>query len=396
MVVEIAKNVYWVGIVDWNLRHFHGHELSTHRGSTYNSYLITDEQTVLVDTVWGPFKEQLIENIREVVDPATIDIVVANHSEPDHSGALPLVMRHCPEATVVVSPRGATSIPGHYHQDWNFKAVKTGDTIDIGENKLVFVEAPMLHWPDSMFTYLAGRNILMPNDAFGQHYATAYRFNDQVDQQELYEEALKYYANILTPFSHLVLKKIDEVLALKLPVEMICPSHGVLWRDHPLQIVTKYQEWARQEGEPRAVIIYDTMWEATRKMAEAVGQGLAAEGVPCKLFHTAVSDRNDILAEVFKARAVVVGSPTVNKGLLGGLMPVLEEMKGLAFKNKIGAAFGSYGWSGEGVKLIEKHLAECKIPLVAEGVRAKWQPTGDDLENCRALGRQVAEAVLTD
>jgi len=394
MVTEIAKGVYWVGVVDWELRHFHGHELSTHRGSTYNAYVITDEKTVLVDTVWGPFKEEFLENVREVVDPASIDIVVANHAEPDHSGALPLVMRECPEATVVVSPRGETSIPGYYHQKWNFRAVKTGDSIDIGENKLIFIEAPMLHWPDSMFTYLTGRNILMPNDAFGQHYATAFRFNDQVDQQELYEEALKYYANILTPFSDLVVKKIDEVLALNLPVDMIAPSHGVIWRDEPLQIVHKYQEWAAQVPEKRAVIIYDTMWHATRKMAEAIGEGLGAEGVPCKLFHMAVSDRNDVLTEIFKAKAVIVGSPTVNKGLLGGIMPVLEEMKGLAFRNKIGAAFGSYGWSGECVRIIEKHFEECKIPVVAPGVRAKWQPTPEDLKNCEELGRTVAKAVL--
>jgi len=396
MVTEIAKGVYWVGVVDWGLRHFHGHELSTHRGSTYNAYVIIDEKTVLVDTVWGPFKEEFLENVHQVVDPASIDIVVANHAEPDHSGALPLIMRECPEATVVVSPRGLTSIPGYYHQDWNFRAVKTGDSIDIGENKLVFIEAPMLHWPDSMFTYLTGRNVLMPNDAFGQHYATASRFNDQVDQTELYEEALKYYANILTPFSDLVAKKIDEVLALGLPVEMIAPSHGVIWRDEPVQIVRKYQEWAAQVPEKRAVIIYDTMWHATRKMAEAIGEGLGAEGVPYKLFHMAVSDRNDVLTEVFKAKAVIVGSPTVNKGLLGGIMPVLEEMKGLAFKNKIGAAFGSYGWSGECVRIIEKHFEECKIPVVAPGVRAKWQPTPDDLKNCEELGHAVARAVLAE
>ena len=394
MVAEIAKGIYWVGVVDWALRHFHGHELSTHRGSTYNAYLIKDEKTVLVDTVWRPFKEEFLKNLRQVVDPAEIDIVVANHAESDHSGALPAVMRQCPEATVVVSPRGATSIRGHYHQDWNFQAVKTGDTIDIGENTLIFVEAPMLHWPDSMFTYLTGRNILMPNDAFGQHYATACRFNDQVDQDELHQEALKYYANILTPMSDLVLKKIDELLALNLPVEMIAPSHGVIWRQDPLQIVKKYQQWAAQVPEKRAVILYDTMWHATRRMAEAVGQGLAEAGVPYKMFHAAVSDRNDVLTEIFRSRAVVVGSPTVNKGILGGLAPVLEEMKGLGFKNKVGAAFGSYGWSGESVGLIEEHLEACKIPLVARGVRAKWQPTADDLENCRQLGRTIAAAIL--
>jgi anaerobic nitric oxide reductase flavorubredoxin len=393
MVTELAEGVYWVGVVDWALRHFHGHELSTHRGSSYNAYLITDEKTVLVDTVWGPFQEQLIENIREVVDPAKIDLVVANHAETDHSGALPEVMRHVPKAKVVVSKRGRESVEGHFHQPWDFEAVGTGDRINIGRSELVFIEAPMLHWPDSMFTYLSGKGILMPNDAFGQHYATAFRFNDQVDQEELYEEALKYYANILTPFSSLVLKKIDEFLALNLPLNIIAPSHGVIWRREPLQIVTKYQEWARQTPQKSAVIIYDSMWDGTRHMAEAIGEGLAASGIPYKVFHLPTSDRNDIVAEIFKARAIIVGSPTFNQGLLPTITPILEDLRGLRFQNKIGAAFGCYGWSGESVKLIEEHLEKCRIPLAADGLLAKWQPRPEDLARCRETGRTVAGAI---
>ena len=393
MVTELMKDVYWVGIVDWSLRKFHGHELSTHRGSTYNSYLIRDELTVLVDTTWAPFKEEWLENIKAVIDPAKIDIVVANHAEPDHSGGLPLIMQHAPNAELIVSKRGMESIEGLYHQPWKFRAVKTGDRIPIGKSELVFIEATMLHWPDSMFTYLAGRNLLMPNDAFGQHYATAYRFNDQVDQEELYEEAIKYYANILTPFSPLVSKKIDEVLALGLPVDMIAPSHGVIWRKDPLQIVTTYKKWAAQAPEKTAVILYDTMWEATRKMAEAVGDGLAAEGVPYKIFHMAVTDRNDVITEIFKTKAVIVGSCTVNQGVLPTISPILEDLRGLRFQNKIGAAFGSYGWSGESVKVIEEHLQRCKIPVACPGVRAKWQPRPADLDACAHLGREVAKAV---
>jgi len=393
MVTELTKGVYWVGVVDWGIRHFHGHELSTHRGTTYNSYLICDEKIALVDTVWGPFADEFTAHIRQIVDPARIDIVVANHAEVDHSGSLPALMRQVPNATVVVSKRGRESIEGHFHQAWNFQTVQSGDKINIGASDLVFVEAPMLHWPDSMFTYLTGKNILMPNDAFGQHYASAFRFNDQVNQEELYEEALKYYANILTPFSKLVTKKIAEVLALNLPVDMIAPSHGIIWRQDPLQIVRKYQEWAAQVPEKSAVILYDTMWEATRRMAEAIGQGLAAEGVPYKLFHMAISDRNDVITEVFKAKAIIIGSPTLNQGLLPTISPILEDLKGLRFQNKIGAAFGSYGWSGESVKLIEEHLARCNIPVVAPGVRAKWQPTAADLAECEQLGRTVAQAV---
>jgi anaerobic nitric oxide reductase flavorubredoxin len=394
VITELAKNVYWVGVVDWAIRHFHGHELSTHRGSTYNSYLILDSKKVLVDTVWEPFQDEWLATLREVVDPAAIDIVVANHAEPDHSGGLPAVLRLCPNATVIVSKRGADSIPGHYHQKWNFKVVGTGDRVNIGSSDLVFIEAPMLHWPDSMFTYVTGRNILMPNDAFGQHLASDFRFNDQVDPQELHEEALKYFVNILTPFSTQVTRKIEEVLALNLPVDMIAPSHGIIWRKDPLQIVRKYQQWAAQKPEKRAVILYDTMWQATRRMAEAVGDGLLAENVPLKILHAAATDRNDALVEVFRSKAVVVGSPTLNNGLLPSIMPILEDLRGLKFKNKVGAAFGSYGWSGECVKVIEQHLEACKIPPAAPGVLTKWQPTADDLEKCKALGRAVAKAVL--
>ena len=392
MVTEIKEGVFWVGVVDWGLRRFHGHELSTHRGSSYNAYLILDERKVLVDTVWEPFQDQLIENIREVMDPADIDIVVANHSEMDHSGALSAVMRHAPRASVVVSRHGAESVEGHFHQPWDFKPVSTGDRISIGKHELAFVEAPMLHWPDSMFTYLTGLNVLMPNDAFGQHYATAFRFNDQVNQDELYEEALKYYVNILTPFSAHVTKKIEEVLRLGLPVEMIAPSHGVIWREDPLQIVRKYQQWAAQQPKPQAVILYDTMWNGTRRMAEAIGQGLADEGVPYKALHAAVTDRDDALVDVFNARTVVVGSPTFNNGLLPTLTPILEDLKGLKFKNKLGAAFGCYGWSGEAVKIIEEHFTKCKIPLIREGIRCKWQPRPEELEACRAFGRELAQA----
>lgn len=393
MYTELAPGVFWVGITDWGLRHFHGFELSTHRGSTYNAYLIKDEKTVLIDTVWGPFQEQFLDNLKQLVDPSKIDIVVVNHAETDHSGSLPLVMRHVPNAQVIVSKRGLESVPGHYHQDWNFKTVKTGDRINIGSSELVFVEATMLHWPDSMFTFLTGRNILFPNDAFGQHYATAFHFNDQVDREELYEEALKYYANILAPFSGMVAKKIEEVLALNLPVSMIAPSHGVIWRDDPLQIVKQYQAWAAQTPEPTAVILYDTMWQATRRMAEAIGDGLGRERVPYKLFHMGVSDRNDVIAELFKTKAIIIGSPTHNNGLLAGLAPILEDIRGLKLKNKIGAAFGSFGWSGESVQIIEEHLAKCKIPVVAPGVKAKWQPTPEDLAACERLGREVAAKI---
>ena len=394
MVTELKDNLYWVGVTDWALRRFHGHELSTHRGSTYNAYLIVDEKVALVDTVWAPFQDEFVENVRQVIDPAKIDYVIANHAEPDHSGGLPAIMRLAANATVVVSKRGMDSIPGHYHQQWDFKPVGTGDRLSLGQNELAFIEAPMLHWPDTMFTYLTGHNVLMSSDAFGQHYATAYRFNDQVNQDELFQEALKYYANILTPFSSFVEKKIAEVLALGLPVDVIAPSHGVIWRDNPLQIVQKYQDWAAQKPEPRAVILYDTMWHATERMAQAIGEGIAEAGVDCKLFHMAVSDRNDVITEAFKCRTILIGSPTVNRGVLPTITPILEDCRGLKFQNKIGAAFGSYGWSGESVKAIEKHLEASKIPLIREGIRCKWQPSAQDLDDCRAFGREIGQATI--
>jgi len=251
----------------------------------------------------------------------------------------------------------------------------------------------MLHWPDSMFSYLTGDNILMSNDAFGQHYAAAGRFNDEVDQEELYEEALKYYANILTPFSSQVLKKIEEVLALHLPVSIIAPSHGIIWRKDPLQIITRYQKWAAQEAEKSAVVTYDTMWDGTRRMAEAIGEGLFSENIPYKSFLLPASDRNDIVAEIFKAKAIILGSPTFNGGILPTMTPLLEDLRGLKFQNKIGAAFGCYGWSGESVRLLEEHMAKSKIGKAAEGVLAKWQPKPEDLAKCRELGVLVGRAI---
>lgn len=396
MVTELSKGVYWVGAIDWSLRTFHGHELSTHRGSSYNAYLIVDDKIALVDTVWAPFKETLINHISQIVDPSKIDIVVANHAETDHSGSLPEIMHRAPNAQLFVSKRGVESIEGYYHEGWNYTTVKTGDRISLGKNELIFVEAAMLHWPDSMFTYLTGHNILMSNDAFGQHYAAEYRFNDLVDQHALYEEALKYYANIITPFSKLVTNKIQELSTLGLPIDIIAPSHGIIWRKDPMQIVDKYKEWATQIPEKTALIIYDTMWEATRKMAEAISEGLTSEGVHNKLLNAAVTDRNDMVAEIFKAKAIIVGSPTVNNGYLATLAPIMEDIRGLKFKNKIGAAFGSYGWSGESVKIIEEHLQSSGITKAAEGVRAKWQPTEEDLDKCRDLGKQMAAAVKSD
>ncbi|MCX9088259.1 MAG: flavodoxin domain-containing protein [Candidatus Methanoperedens sp.] len=391
MTVELKEGVYWVGVVDWNIKQFHGHEYSTHRGTTYNAYLIIDEKIALVDTVWGPYSQEMIKNIEKIIDVKKIDYVIANHAEVDHSGGLPELMKLIPNATVVVSEKGRESIPKHYHEDWNFKVVKTGDSLSIGKNSLVFVAAPMLHWPDSMFTYLTGKNILMPNDAFGMHFASSSRFNDEVDEIEVYQEAIKFYANILTPFSDLVIRKIDEFKKLNIPVDIIAPSHGIIWRKDPLQIVNKYYEWAQGKNDGSVVIIYDTMWKATEKMGEAIAQGLEKEGVKYKFFNMAVCDRNDVLTEVFKTKGIIIGSPALNSGLLPTIKPILEDLKGLKFKNKVGAAFGSYGWSGENVKHIEETLEKAKIKVLQEGIKFKWQPSKEELDKCVEFGRQFAQ-----
>lgn len=387
---KITDKVTWVGKVDWELKNFHGKEYSTRRGSSYNSYLIQDEKIVLIDTVWQPFDKEFVSRLKQEIDLNKIDYIIANHGEVDHSGALPELLREIPNTPVYCTAKGAQILKAHYHEEWNFVTVKTGDTLEIGENKLIFVEAPMLHWPDSMFTYMTGENILFSNDAFGQHYATESLYNDCVDDSELYEEAIKYYANILTPFSGLVTKKINEVLGFNLPVDLICPSHGVIWKENPTQIVAKYLEWANNYQENQITIIYDTMWNATRKMAEAIARGIreADPAVTVKLHNASKTDKNDVVTEVFRSKAILVGSPTVNNGYLHSLGGLLEMVKGLKFKNKAAASFGSYGWSGEVVKQLDEELTKGGFRVVQEGHRALWVPDEAELEKCKEFGKE--------
>ncbi|HZK00337.1 MAG TPA: MBL fold metallo-hydrolase, partial [Tissierellaceae bacterium] len=293
MSFKINDKVTWVGKIDWELRRFHGDEYSVDRGSSYNSYLIQDEKTVLIDTVWKPFSKEFVDKLKGQIDLNEIDYIIMNHAEIDHSGALIELMREIPDTPIYCTANGIKTIKGHFHKDWNFIPVKTGDTLDIGANKLIFVEARMLHWPDSMFTYMTNDNILFSNDAFGQHYASEYMFNDLVDQSELFSEAIKYYANILNPFSILVKRKIEELLDLNIPVDMICPSHGIIWRENPLQIVEQYMEWAQNYQEDQITIIYDTMWEGSRRMAEAIATGIKKVDtkVNIKLYNTAKTDK---------------------------------------------------------------------------------------------------------
>jgi anaerobic nitric oxide reductase flavorubredoxin len=398
MFTKLKEDIFCVGKVDWELRKFHGNEYSTHRGTSYNSYLIRDEKTVLIDTVWEPFGEDFVEKLRQTIDLKDIDSIVANHGEIDHSGGLKELMKNIPDTPIYCTANGVKSLKGHFHQDWKFVPVKTGDKLSLGKKELVFIEAPMLHWPDSMFCYLSGDGMLFSNDAFGQHYATERFYNDLVDQAELYQEAVKYYANILTPFSTLVEKKINEFVNLNLPVEMICPSHGVIWRDEPLQIVHKYLEWSKNYKENQITIIYDTMWNGTRRMAEALAHGIKAadEEVTCKLYNISKSERNDVVTEVFKSKAILVGSPTINRGILSALAGFLEEIRGLKFKGKKAAAFGTYGWSGESVKMINNKLVEGGFELLNEGIKSQWNPDSEAIKACIVFGKEIASRTRED
>jgi len=389
---KITDSVTWVGKIDWELKKFHGEDYSTHRGSSYNSYLIRDEKTALIDTVWAPFAEEFVENLKKEIDLSEIDYVIANHGEIDHSGGLVALMREIPDTPIYCTANAVKSLKGQFHKDWNFVTVKTGDTLTLGKKTLTFVEAPMLHWPDSMFEYLDGDGILFSNDAFGQHYATELLYNDLVDQAELYQEAVKYYANILTPFSKLVIRKIEEVLSFNLPVNMICPSHGIIWREDPTQIVKKYLQWANDYQEDQVTIVYDTMWEGTKMMAEAIADGIGrvSKNTALKLYNAGKTDKNDIVTEIFKSKAVLFGSPTVNKGILAPLSGMLHEVKGLAFKNKKAAVFGTYGWSGESVEVLGKMVEEAGFEVVQAGLKQMWFPDDANLTDCREFGSVFA------
>ncbi len=394
MKIKVKNNVDWVGKIDWELQKFHGNEYSTHRGSTYNSYLVREEKNIVIDTVWKPFAKEYVDNLKNEIELKEIDYVIANHAEIDHSGGLPELMHYIPNTPVYCTENGIKSLKGHYHQDWDFHPVKTGDKIDIGNGKaLVFVEMKMLHWPDSMACYLTGDNILFSNDAFGQHYASEYMFNDLVDQDELFSECIKYYANILTPFSSLVEKKIDEVLSLKLPIDIIATSHGVIWRNNPTQIVEKYISWAKNYQEDQITILYDTMWDGTKIMAENIALGIKKSDskVNIKLCNIAKMDKNDIITEIFKSKLILVGSPTIGKGITSATAGILEEIEGLRFKNKKAAAFGCYGWSGESVDKLNNLLTKSGFELINQGIKCLWNPDNGSIEKCIAFGTEISK-----
>jgi len=384
---EVAKDIYWVGAIDWNIRDFHGY--SVHNGTTYNAFLIMDERVTLIDAVKKEFADKLIENIAEIVDPRKIDYVISNHTEMDHSGGLARIMHKVgEEKPLFCSTIGQKGLSRHFPQKWNYRAVKDGEELKIGKRTLAFLETRMLHWPDSMFTYAKEDKILFSSDAFGQHYAGTERFDDEIGEA-IMPHARKYFANILLLYSPLILKLVDKVKEMGLALDMICPDHGIMWRKEPLKIVQAYVEWSLQKPRRKALVIYDTMWHSTEMMAEAIVESLIQEGVDAKPYHLRRWDRSDIMTEILDAGAVIVGSPTLNNCMFPTVSDFLCYMKGLKPINKLGAAFGSYGWSGEATKLVAKELEEAKFKLVDQ-VKLQYVPDRSGLEACRELGKKIA------
>ncbi len=391
--IEVLKDIFWVGVVDWNARNFHGFTYSTHRGTSYNAYLIVDEKVALVDTVYGPFSSEMIERIREVIEPSKIDYIVANHVETDHSGAIGEVLNLAPDAKVIGTAKCREGLEKHYFGNWGFQVVKTGDTIELGKHTLTFLEAPMLHWPDSMFTYISQDELLLPNDAFGQHLASSKLFDDEVDEKILMDEASKYYANILWPLSSLVNRKIQEVQRLGLKIKMIAPSHGIIWRSNTAKIIEAYLRWANGESKGKVVVVYDTMWNSTEKMAFAIVEGLKSEGIEVALFRIPFSDRGDIFKELLEARGIMVGSSTINNSILPTLAPFLEEIGGLRPLNKVAAVFGSYGWGGQAANIIEERLEKAGIQVILPSLKVRWVPDRDEIKMCFEFGRKFANKI---
>ncbi len=390
--IELVPGVYWVGVVDWNLRDFHGY--TTPRGGTYNAYLIVDEKIALVDTVKHGFASEMTDRIKEIIDPSNIDYVISNHVEMDHSGSLPDIMKTASKAELICTEKGKEGLIRHYGNIWKFRTVKTGDELRLGKKTLFFITAPMLHWPDSMFTYVKEDKLLLSNDGFGQHLASSFRFDGDVCSLAGYEcdtvmdEAAKYYANILMPFGSVILKKLDELKKLNIEIKMIAPSHGMIWKD-PGKIIDAYLKWANGLSKQKVLVIYDTMWNSTESMAHEIVRGAADLGVDVSLFHLRKTEWSEIMKEVLEARAILIGSPTLHNGMFPTVGGFLTYLIGLRPMNKLWASFGSYGWGGGGVRAVNEKLKSAEYVPV-ESLEVKFRPDGEDMKKCYALGQKIA------
>ena len=390
--VRISEHVYWVGAIDWSLRDFHGY--STHRGSTYNAYLIMADKITLVDTVKAPFRHELLARISSVIDPARIDYIISNHAEMDHTGSLPMMIDQVKPEKVFASITGVRVLNEHFRAlTQELTPVGDGDTVSLGNMDVSFIETKMLHWPESMFTYLAKDGVLFSNDAFGMHLATASLFDDETPLDILEAEAKSYFANIILPYSKLVTRLLAKVAAMPIDINMIAPDHGPIWREHIEKILHWYGEWAAQQRSTKAVVVYDTMWGSTAQMANAIAEGLLAGGATIKVMPMGGSERSDVATEILDAGALLVGSPTLNNSIFPTLADVLSYLKGLRPQGLLGAAFGSFGWSGEAVGQVHDTLEAMKVDIV--GIAStKFVPDADALQQCFALGKEVAEKLV--
>jgi flavorubredoxin len=388
--VELKKGIYWVGAIDWNIRDFHGY--STPFGTTYNAYLILDEKNVLVDTVKAPFYLEMLGRISEIIDPSKIDVVVSNHVEMDHSGSLAQIVERIGNPIVITSERGQKGLTKHYKKSLKFKTVKSGETFSIGHRTLTFVEAPMLHWPDSMFTYIKEDQLLLPNDAFGQHVASSQRFEDEIGDGVM-KHAAKYYANILWPLAPLILRKVDEVVKMGIPIDMIAPSHGLIWRKNPNRIIEAYVNWSQGKARNKILVIYDTMWGSTESIAKAILNGLVEEGAEAKLLHLRSNHRSDIVEEMLEAKGILLGSPTLNNGMFPTMGDYLTYVKGLRPKGKVFGLFGSHGWGGGAIKEMRKVLQEEKFEIWEKELPIQFVPDQEELKSAIQFGKEFARKV---
>jgi flavorubredoxin len=385
---QVTDRVWWVGAIDWDIRDFHGY--MTARGTTWNAYVILGEEPVLIDTVKPSGKAEMMARIASIIQPESIRYVISNHTEMDHSGSLPDAVRAIRPQQLFASQMGAKGLPAHFGVGMDVTAVKDLETLKLGDATLTFVETRMVHWPDSMFTYFAEDQVLFSSDGFGMHLASEQRFADELPADVLEQEAAKYFANILLLYSPPLTKVLAKVKGLNLPLKAIAPDHGPIFRTGLTEVIDRYAGWAEQRPTMKAVVLYDSMWDSTKFMAKAIGEGLAEGGADPKLMWARGSHRSDVMTELLDAGALLVGSPTLNNGLFPTLADHLTYIKGLRPRNLVGAAFGSYGWSGEAVKAIEEYLTAMEVELVEEGLRVKWVPTADDLARSRELGFAVA------
>jgi anaerobic nitric oxide reductase flavorubredoxin len=391
--VSLKDGVNWVGVIDWNLRDFHGYV--TYRGATYNSYLILDEKVALVDTVKSTFSEELVEKISELTSFEKIDYIIVNHVEMDHSSGLPVIAKLAKNAKIIASTRGKDALIEHYGPDFErVETAKTGDEIKLGKRTLRFIEASMLHWPDSMFTYLVEDKILMSNDAFGQHLASSGRFDDKVDGHVLMEEAATYYANILMPFAPLITRKIQEIVQMGIPIEMIAPSHGIIWRKDPSKIIKAYLDWSSGAANKNKVtVVLDTMWGSTDKMARAIVDGATSQGVEVKLLKLRASSYSEAVTEILDSKAVLVGSPTINNGIFPTIGGFLTYVTGLKPRGKLWGFFGSFGWGGGAVKGMGEIAKNAGFDVFQQSVEVKYVPDKEDLKKCFEFGQQIAQKI---